>query len=175
MVTAIGSRWTVEQCFEEAKGEVGLDEYEVRSFHGWYRHITLSMLAMRFSPSCEHRARENCPSSQGAIVALIVLTGRKSCPDGKKTVETLPVSYSFPDALGFQTPARAGLPILVPFSLAEVRRLLHALLFSHPLPFSTAWPGRSSPYSSGHCSSLSLQASPRRSHLVTTVVLGSRT
>jgi SRSO17 transposase len=48
MVHAIGSRWTVEQCFEEAKGEVGLDEYEVRSFQGWYRHITLSMLAHAF-------------------------------------------------------------------------------------------------------------------------------
>jgi SRSO17 transposase len=48
MVIAIGSRWTVEQCFEEAKGEVGLDEYEVRSFHGWYRHMTLSMLAHAF-------------------------------------------------------------------------------------------------------------------------------
>ena len=40
MVHAIGSRWTVEQCFEEAKGEVGLDEYEVRSWHGWYRHYS---------------------------------------------------------------------------------------------------------------------------------------
>lgn len=48
IVVAIGSRWTVEQCFEEAKGEVGLDEYEVRSFQGWYRHITLSMLAHAF-------------------------------------------------------------------------------------------------------------------------------
>ena len=38
IVVAIGSRWTVEQCFEEAKGEVGLDEYEVRSFQGRYRH-----------------------------------------------------------------------------------------------------------------------------------------
>jgi SRSO17 transposase len=38
----------VEQCFEEAKGEVGLDEYEVRSWHGWYRHVTLSMLALAF-------------------------------------------------------------------------------------------------------------------------------
>lgn len=35
---AVGSHWSGEQCFEEAKGEVGLDEYEVRSFHGWYRH-----------------------------------------------------------------------------------------------------------------------------------------
>ncbi len=38
MVTVIGSRWTVEQCFEVGKGEVGLDEYEVRSWQGWYRH-----------------------------------------------------------------------------------------------------------------------------------------
>ena len=45
MAEAIGSRWTVEQCFEEAKGEVGLDQYEVRSWQGWDRHITLSMLA----------------------------------------------------------------------------------------------------------------------------------
>ncbi len=48
MVEAFGTRWTVEQCFEEAKGEVGLDEYEVRSWHGWYRHITLSMLSFAF-------------------------------------------------------------------------------------------------------------------------------
>jgi SRSO17 transposase len=48
IVEAFGARWTVEQCFEEAKGEVGLDEYEVRSWHGWYRHVTLSMLALAF-------------------------------------------------------------------------------------------------------------------------------
>jgi SRSO17 transposase len=48
MVEAYGARWTVEQCLEEAKGEVGLDEYEVRSWHGWYRHITLSMLGLAF-------------------------------------------------------------------------------------------------------------------------------
>jgi SRSO17 transposase len=40
-----GSRWTIETCFEEAKGEVGLDEYEVRRWDGWYRHVTLSLLA----------------------------------------------------------------------------------------------------------------------------------
>jgi SRSO17 transposase len=48
MVQVIGSRWTVEQCFEIGKGEVGLDEYEVRSWQGWYRHITLCMLAQAF-------------------------------------------------------------------------------------------------------------------------------
>lgn len=48
LVQVIGSRWTVEQCFEVGKGEVGLDEYEVRSWQGWYRHITLCMLAQAF-------------------------------------------------------------------------------------------------------------------------------
>ncbi len=48
MAVAIGTRWTVEQCFEEGKGEVGLDHYEVRSWQGWYRHITLCMLAHAF-------------------------------------------------------------------------------------------------------------------------------
>lgn len=38
-------RWAIEECFEAAKGEVGLDQYEVRSWHGWYRHITLAMTA----------------------------------------------------------------------------------------------------------------------------------
>lgn len=43
-----GRRWPVEECFETAKQEVGLDGYEVRSWHGWYRHVTLSMLALAF-------------------------------------------------------------------------------------------------------------------------------
>ena len=41
-----GSRWTVESNFEAAKGEVGLDQYEVRSWTAWYRHITLAMWAL---------------------------------------------------------------------------------------------------------------------------------
>jgi SRSO17 transposase len=40
-----GSRWTIEQCFEEAKGEVGRDQYEVRSWTAWYRHSTWAMWA----------------------------------------------------------------------------------------------------------------------------------
>lgn len=83
MVTAIGSRWTVEQCFEEAKGEVGLDEYEVRSFHGWYRHITLSMLAHAFLTVLRAQSQgELLPSSQGARVAL------DSCSQGVSLAPT---------------------------------------------------------------------------------------
>ena len=45
LVNVAGSRWAIEECFEQSKQETGLDEYEVRSWHAWYRHITLSMFA----------------------------------------------------------------------------------------------------------------------------------
>lgn len=48
LVQVAGTRWTVEGCFESTKQEVGLDEYEVRSYQGWYRHITLACLAHAF-------------------------------------------------------------------------------------------------------------------------------
>jgi len=47
-VQVAGKRWTVEESIQCGKGEVGLDHYEVRSWTGWYRHITLSMWAQAF-------------------------------------------------------------------------------------------------------------------------------
>ena len=48
LVLIAGMRWTVKESIECAKGEVGLDQYEVRSWRGWYRHITLAMWASAF-------------------------------------------------------------------------------------------------------------------------------
>jgi SRSO17 transposase len=45
LVRLAGRRWVIEDCFEAAKGEVGLDEYEVRKWDAWHRHITLCLLA----------------------------------------------------------------------------------------------------------------------------------
>lgn len=45
IVSIAGRRWAIEECFEQTKQLTGLNEYEVRSWVGWYRHITLSMLA----------------------------------------------------------------------------------------------------------------------------------
>jgi SRSO17 transposase len=45
LIAVAGQRWQIEVAFEGAKGEVGLDEYEVRLWQAWYRHITLAMLA----------------------------------------------------------------------------------------------------------------------------------
>jgi len=48
LVRVAGCRWAIESGFEQAKQEVGLDDYEVRGWDGWHRHITLSLLAHAF-------------------------------------------------------------------------------------------------------------------------------
>jgi SRSO17 transposase len=48
LVDVAGTRWAIEESFETAKGEVGLDHYEVRKWTGWYRHMTLALLAHAF-------------------------------------------------------------------------------------------------------------------------------
>jgi SRSO17 transposase len=58
LAEAAGMRWAIESCFETAKQETGLDEYEVRNWEGWYRHITLSMLALAFLAAVRAAARE---------------------------------------------------------------------------------------------------------------------
>jgi SRSO17 transposase len=45
------SRYTIEQCFEEAKDDVGLDHYEVRTWPSWHRYITLAMMALAWLAS----------------------------------------------------------------------------------------------------------------------------
>lgn len=40
-----GARWAIEECFQQAKNEAGLDEYQVRDWRAWYAHITLAMAA----------------------------------------------------------------------------------------------------------------------------------
>ncbi|MCD2115090.1 IS701 family transposase [Rhodococcus rhodochrous] len=48
LVRVAGSRWAIEECFQTAKNETGLDHYQVRGYTAWYRHITLSMAAAAF-------------------------------------------------------------------------------------------------------------------------------
>jgi len=63
LARAAGMRWTVEECFEVAKQEVGLDDYEVRSWQGWYRHITLAMLALAFLVAMRVKLNTSPPHS----------------------------------------------------------------------------------------------------------------
>ena len=45
LVRVAGSRWAIEECFQTAKTEAGLDQYQVRRYDAWHRHVTLAMLA----------------------------------------------------------------------------------------------------------------------------------
>ena len=45
LIAVAGARWAIEESFQTAKGEVGLDHYQVRRYDAWYRHITLACLA----------------------------------------------------------------------------------------------------------------------------------
>jgi SRSO17 transposase len=51
-----GSRWHIEECFQQAKNETGLDHYQVRSWRAWHAHITLSMLALAWLAAARARA-----------------------------------------------------------------------------------------------------------------------
>ncbi len=64
MVQAIGARWHIEEDFETSK-DMGLDQYEVRSWLGWYRHITLVMLAHAFLTGI---CAQNIPVASLALV-----------------------------------------------------------------------------------------------------------
>ena len=58
LAAVAGLRWTIEECFQSAKGETGLDHCEVRSWRGWHRHMTLSMLALAFLAGLRARLKE---------------------------------------------------------------------------------------------------------------------
>jgi SRSO17 transposase len=65
LVRVAGSRWAVEEGFERAKGECGLDEYEVRSWAGWHRHVTLSLFALALLTVVRNRVRRGGVRSKG--------------------------------------------------------------------------------------------------------------
>jgi SRSO17 transposase len=75
IVLAIGARWSVEVDLENAK-DLGLDQYEVRSYIGWYRHITLVLLAAAFllSLCIQDRSPASQPEEPASSPALIALT-----------------------------------------------------------------------------------------------------
>ena len=58
MVRVAGSRWPVEECFEAAKSEAGLDHYQVRLYRAWYRHVTLAMLALTYLAVVRKKAKK---------------------------------------------------------------------------------------------------------------------
>ena len=76
LVEVAGTRWTVERCFAESKSKVGLDQYEVQSYGGWYKHITFACLVhalLTVLSSCSLDAKtfaQYKPSSCGSLAVF---------------------------------------------------------------------------------------------------------
>jgi len=82
MVKASGARWHIEEAFETSK-DLGLDHYQVRSFIGWYRHITLVMLAhANFPGVCAQQVPVASPACAPQIPAThdVACEGRPLLP-----------------------------------------------------------------------------------------------
>jgi SRSO17 transposase len=61
LVAVEGHRWAIEDSYETAKNEFGLDHNESRSWHGWHRHVSLVMLAFAMMAAIRHRANPQPP------------------------------------------------------------------------------------------------------------------
>jgi SRSO17 transposase len=61
LVNVEGNRWAIEDSFETAKNEFGLDHNETRSWHGWHRHVSLVMLAFAMMAAIRHQANRQIP------------------------------------------------------------------------------------------------------------------
>jgi SRSO17 transposase len=69
LVKVEGHRWAIEDSFETAKNELGLDHNETRSWHGWHRHVSLVMLAFAMMAVIRHRANISAPPKTQRRVA----------------------------------------------------------------------------------------------------------
>jgi len=57
-----GSRWHIEECFQQAKNETGLDHHQVRTWRAWHAHVTLSMLALAWLSAVRAQAAKGEPA-----------------------------------------------------------------------------------------------------------------
>ena len=72
LVRVEGHRWTIEDSFETAKNELGLDHNETRSWHGWHRHVALVMLAFAMTAAIRHHANTPTPPKTKAWIERLL-------------------------------------------------------------------------------------------------------
>lgn len=75
LVTVAGRRWAIEESFQTAKGQVGLDHYQVRRYDAWYRHITLACLAHAYlsvTRAATNSGKKGGPELRGQLSELSV-------------------------------------------------------------------------------------------------------
>src|SRR5262249_57286424 len=77
LIRICGMRWPIECCFEEGKGELGMDQYELRFWRGWHHHMTLVILAHHFLVRLHQRLRAPVTPPPGGSAG-----GRDAPPSG---------------------------------------------------------------------------------------------
>ena len=125
MVEAIGDRWTVEECLKIGKSDVGLNEYEVRSWQGWYRHITLCMVVM----------------ANQSVLRLSSQTLEIPINEDDDEKEQIIAQNDSSDSPSSQMSSYFHLPMMVHLSVPEIKKLFYYIVSFKPFPtlYRVAW------------------------------------
>jgi SRSO17 transposase len=121
LVRVAGTRWTIEACFEAAKGEVGLDQYEVRSWTGRRRHVTLAMLALAYLAAVRKAAAGGRGAARPGRGAAAADRARGAAPGVEAGLGTGARSRRRPRLVALAPPpsaTRPPLPLATPDRLA---------------------------------------------------------
>jgi hypothetical protein len=112
LVHVAGARWPIEECFESSKTEVGLDNYQVRTWDAWHRHITFAMLAHTFLAVTAHKTKKEKKERRRQQAEQPNQQGKP--PDAPTEPET-------------PSPVQRIHRPLIALTLAEIRRLLNLI------------------------------------------------
>jgi SRSO17 transposase len=106
LVAVEGHRWAIEDAFETAKNELGLDHDETRSWHGWHRHVSLVMLAFAMLAVIRHHANTAAPPK----IPVRLARTRRTSSAGRSRRSAASPSVSPSGASGPRTssPGRSG-------------------------------------------------------------------
>ena len=107
LVAVEGRRWAIEDSFETAKTELGLDHNESRSWHGWHRHVSLVMLAFAMLATIRHHANQ-AAASQTPIRLTRGRKNRSSAGQSKKSAALPHVLHSGASGQPTSSPGRFG-------------------------------------------------------------------
>jgi SRSO17 transposase len=110
LVAVEGRRWAVEDAFETAKTELGLDHNETRSWHGWHRHVTLAMLAFAMLATIRHHANKPAVALSQTPLRVTHARRKASSSAGRSKRSAASPSGSPSDAFAPPTssPGRSG-------------------------------------------------------------------
>ena len=106
LVKVEGHRWAIEDGFETAKNELGLDHNETRSWHGWHRHVSLVMLA--FAMLAAIRCRANAPTPPKIPIRLARRHRTSSAGRSRRSAASPSVSPSDASGPPTSSPGRSG-------------------------------------------------------------------